>query len=157
MSRELAFFNRNAKVVATLVSESSVPVIVYDQPHVKESREEEALASKMSENPTQTALATLDSLQARLQRVEWYLSGSDEAEDILRGVTAQGPDHSVQARLARLENGLRKLSLKSPVVRDLLKLRRYLFFGSKFSANEESQAPRILISSILQPPTCQLP
>ena len=111
----------------------------------------------MSENPTQTALATLDSLQARLQRVQWFLSGSDEAEDVLRGVAAQGQDHTVQARLAQLENGLRKLSSKSPVVRDLLKLRWYLFFNCEFSANEEYQAPRILISSILQPPTCLLP
>ena len=111
----------------------------------------------MSDDPTQTILATLNSLQARLQRVQWYLSGSDEAEDILRGVRAQGQDYTVQARLARLENGLRNLSSSSPVVRDLLKLRWYLVFDLYFSATKDFQAPRILISSILQPPMCPLP
>lgn len=79
----------------------------------------------MSETATKTALATLDSLEVRLQKVQWYLSGSDEAEDILHEVTAQGQDYTVQARLARLENNLGKLSSRSPVVRDLLKLRSY--------------------------------
>ena len=79
----------------------------------------------MSDTATKTALATLDSLEARLQKVQWYLSGSDEVEDILRGVTAQGQGYTVQARLDRLENDLGKLSSASPVVRDLLKLRSY--------------------------------
>ena len=77
----------------------------------------------MNETATKIALATLDSLEARLQKVQWYLGGSDEVEQVLRGVTAQGQDCTVQARLARLENDLRKLSSRSPVVRDLLKLR----------------------------------
>ena len=73
---------------------------------------------------TKTALATLDSLEERLRKVQWYLSGSDEVEDdTLQEVTAQGHDHTVHARLARLENGLGKLSSRSSVVRDLLKLR----------------------------------
>lgn len=79
----------------------------------------------MSEDATTTALATLDSLEARLQKVQWYLSGSDEAEDTLQGVIAQGQDDTVQARLARLENKLGKLSSRSPALRDLLKLRPY--------------------------------
>lgn len=78
--------------------------------------------STMSETASKTALATLDSLEARLQKVRWYLSGSDEVEDTLQGVTAQGQDYTVQARLARLENNLGKLSSRSPIVRDLLKL-----------------------------------
>ena len=81
--------------------------------------------SKMNETATATALATLDSLEARLQKVQWYLSGSNEMEDTLQGVVAQGQDYTVQARLARLENNLGKLSSRSPVVRDLLKLRSY--------------------------------
>lgn len=82
------------------------------------------LVAKMSETATKTALATLQSLEARLQKVQWYLSGSgsDEVEDTLRGVRAQGQDHTVQARLARLKNNLGKLCTRSPVVRDLLKL-----------------------------------
>lgn len=79
----------------------------------------------MSGTATKTALTTLDSLEARIQKVQWYLSGSDEVEDTLQGVTAQGQDYTVQARLLRLENELGKLSARSPVVRDLLKLRSY--------------------------------
>lgn len=79
----------------------------------------------MSETSTKTALATLNSLEARLQKVQWYLCGSDEVEDVLRGIIAQGQDYTVQARLARLENDLGKLSSRSPVVRDLLQLRSY--------------------------------
>lgn len=77
----------------------------------------------MSETATKTALATLESLEVRLQKVQWYLSGSNEVEDSLQGVTAQGQDYTVQARLARLENNLGKLRSRSPVVRDLLMLR----------------------------------
>ena len=76
----------------------------------------------MSETPTKTAQATLESLEARLRKVQWYLSGSDgdKVEDTLRGLTA---DDTVQARLVRLEKDLVKLSSRSTVVRDLLKLR----------------------------------
>ena len=81
----------------------------------------------MSVNATNTALLTLESLEVRLQKVQWYLSGSDEADDILRGVISQGRDHTIQARLARLEDNLSKLCSRSPVVRNLLKLRSYLF------------------------------
>ena len=81
--------------------------------------------SNMSDTATKTALATLDSLEARLKKVQWYLSGSDEVEDTLQGVIAQGQDYTVQARLARLENNLGKLSSNSSVVRDLLKLRSF--------------------------------
>lgn len=80
---------------------------------------------KMSEINIQTALATLDSLEARLQKVQWYLSGTDHVEDVLQKVIAQGQDYTVQVRLARLKNNLGKLSSRSPVVRDLLNLRSY--------------------------------
>ena len=76
----------------------------------------------MSETPTKTAQATLDSLESRLRKVQWYLSGSDgdKVEDTLRGLTA---DDTVHARLVRLEKDLGKLSSRSSVVQDLLKLR----------------------------------
>ena len=75
----------------------------------------------MSETPTKTVQATLDSLEARLRKVQWYLSGSDDnqVEDTLRQARA---DDTVQARLVRLEKDLGKLSSRSPVVRDILKL-----------------------------------
>ena len=75
----------------------------------------------MSETPTKIVQATLDSLEARLRKVQWYLSGSDDnqVEDTLRQARA---DDTVQARLVRLEKDLGKLSSRSAVVRDILKL-----------------------------------
>ena len=89
----------------------------------------------MSETPTETARATLDSLEARLRKVLWYLSGSDgdKVEDTLRGVKA---DETVQARLVRLEKELGKLSSRSAVVWDLLRLRWYSLTKRIFLANE---------------------
>ena len=79
----------------------------------------------MSELQGRTAIETLDSLESRLQRIEWHLSGSDEVEEVLQNVVTQGKDYTVQARLARLESNLGKLSSRSPVVRQLLQLRQY--------------------------------
>ena len=81
----------------------------------------------MGDNATKTALATLDSLEPRLQKVRWYLSGSDEVEGTLEQVTEKGRDYSVQARLARLETKLDNLSSKSLAVRGILKLRMHSF------------------------------
>lgn len=113
---------------------------------------------RMSDTAIKTALATLDSLEARLQKVHWYLSGSEEVEDTLKQVAAQGRDDTVQARLARLENNLGKLSSRSPVVRDLLKLRSCPSFNktSQLIRNNEKML-RILISSTRQPPTSPRP
>ena len=103
----------------------------------------------MSETPTKTAQATLDSLEARLRKVQWYLSGSDgdKVEDTLRGVRA---DDTVQARLVRLEKDLGKLSSRSAVVRDLLKLRWYLLSNCNFLANK-GLINRCLLSRSLSP------
>ncbi len=79
----------------------------------------------MNGTATKTAFGTLDSLEARLQKVQWYLSGDDEVEATLQRVIAQGQDYTVQARLSQLENDLGKLSSRSQVVRDLLTLRSY--------------------------------
>ncbi|KAL2050482.1 hypothetical protein ABVK25_009316 [Lepraria finkii] len=76
---------------------------------------------EMSNPSNKTALETLDALESRIQRVGWYLSGSDVVEESLQQVAAQGRDQIVQARLARLENKLGQLSSKSQVVHDLLK------------------------------------
>lgn len=81
---------------------------------------------------TKTALSTLDSLEARLQKVQWYLGGSEEASDSLQAAAAQGQDHTVQARLARLEGNLGTLSARSPVVRDLLRLGSWLYLSLPF-------------------------
>ena len=103
----------------------------------------------MGETPTETARATLDSLEARLRKVLWYLSGSDgdKVEDTLRGVKA---DETVQARLVRLEKELGKLSSRSAVVRDLLRLRWCFLSICIFLANEGS-INRCFLSRSLPP------
>lgn len=73
---------------------------------------------------SKTALETLDMLEERICRVEWYLSGSDDVADTLQRVADQGKDSTVQARLSRLENDLSRLSSKSPEVSELLRLRQ---------------------------------
>ncbi len=83
-----------------------------------------ASISTMSNDSNQTTLATLDSLEGRLRKVEWYLSGSDNVADTLQQVASQGQDKTVQARLARLENNLQNLSASSPEVNELVKLRQ---------------------------------
>ncbi|KAL2043820.1 hypothetical protein N7G274_003340 [Stereocaulon virgatum] len=77
---------------------------------------------QMSNLSDEIALETLDALESRLQRIEWFLSGGDEAKESLHQVAARGRDSTVQGRLARLESNLGKLSSKSPVVREILKL-----------------------------------
>ena len=76
----------------------------------------------MADGSTKIALDTLDALESRLQRVVWYLSGENEVGDLLYKVKAEGRDQTVQARLARLENNLGKLSSRSHEVYQLLSL-----------------------------------
>ena len=77
---------------------------------------------EMSDSSTKIALETLDALESRLQRVGWYLSGDNEVGEVLQNVKAEGRDQTVQARLARLENNLGKLSSRSHEVRGILNL-----------------------------------
>lgn len=77
---------------------------------------------EMSNGSTKMALETLDALDSRLQRVVWYLSGENDVGDILHKVKVEGRDQTVQARLARLENNLGKLSSRSHEVYQLLNL-----------------------------------
>ena len=69
-----------------------------------------------------TALDTIELLQYRLQRVEHYLTGSDDCQEQLQKVAAQGRDHGVIARLAQVEDKLSRLAAKLPFVHDLLSL-----------------------------------
>ena len=71
-----------------------------------------------------TASETIDLLQYRLQRIEYYLTGSDDGEDQLQKLAAQGREHGVLAQLAKVEHNLARLSSKSPLVHQLLSLCR---------------------------------
>ena len=76
----------------------------------------------MTQTFDSTALATLNSLEDRIEKIEWYLSGSNEAADVLQHVVDQGRDNTVKARLGRLESNLDRLTVRSPVLDSLLKL-----------------------------------
>ena len=77
----------------------------------------------MTSNPNATATATLDDLQERLQRLEFFLSGSDAPQKPLEAAISQGRDYTITERMARLERKLNSMSEQSPVVHDLLQLR----------------------------------
>lgn len=83
----------------------------------------ESLLNFTIETPLdKTAIATMDLLEYRLQRIEYVLSGDDEARIVLQRAAGQGKGFTTQARIARLENTILKLSSKSTVVEDLLRL-----------------------------------
>lgn len=69
-----------------------------------------------------TALATIDLLARRLQRLSFLLTGKDEAEELPHDAAGQEKDQTVFARLAIVESGLRRLSNNSPALGGLLKL-----------------------------------
>lgn len=77
----------------------------------------------MSDPEQKMALATINSLERRLRRVNLLLSGHAEV-DSLHERAGQGKEETVLARLAQVENGLGKIASKSPVLADLLKLCR---------------------------------
>lgn len=67
-------------------------------------------------------VATLDDLQYRLQRLEYFISGSDDPKKPLEAVVSKGREHSINARLAKLERTLHSMSEKWPVLQELLQL-----------------------------------
>lgn len=77
----------------------------------------------MTRNTPDAALAMLDDLQYRLQRLEFFLSGSDDPQKPLEAVISRGRDHTITSRLARLERKLISMSEQSPIIHDLLQLR----------------------------------
>ena len=79
----------------------------------------------MAHESNETALATIEGLQDRLARIEFFLSGSDEAQRPL-GALSKGKDRTVLARLANLETTLHKMAKKSNVIQDLLQLGKFL-------------------------------
>ncbi|KAL8711673.1 MAG: hypothetical protein Q9225_007081 [Loekoesia sp. 1 TL-2023] len=83
---------------------------------------DKTLAHKMTQEAYETALATLDDLQYRLQRLEYFISGSDDVQKPLQAVVSKGREHSITARLAKLEHTLHSMSERSPVIHELLQL-----------------------------------
>ena len=71
-----------------------------------------------------TTSETIDLLQYRLQRIEYYLTGSEDSQKPLQKLAAQGREHGVLAQLVKVEHNLARLSSKSPLVHQLLSLCR---------------------------------
>ena len=67
-------------------------------------------------------LETIDLLQYRLQRIEYYLTGSDDGHQQLQNAAAKGRDHGIQARITQAENHLARIASQSPLAHDLLSL-----------------------------------
>ncbi|KAL8748343.1 MAG: hypothetical protein Q9184_007374 [Pyrenodesmia sp. 2 TL-2023] len=70
----------------------------------------------------ETALTTLDNLQYRLRRLEYFISGSDDAQEPLAAVVSKGREYNITSRLAKLERTLHSISEDSPIVQELLQL-----------------------------------
>lgn len=70
-----------------------------------------------------TATVTIELLEYRLRRIEFVLSGNEEAQSVLQQAAAQGKGFTTHARITRLEEALSKLSSKSTIVDQLLRLR----------------------------------
>lgn len=70
----------------------------------------------------ETTLTTLDNLQYRLQRLEYFISGSDDAQEPLAAVVSKGREHNIISRLAKLEHTWHSISEKYPVIQGLLQL-----------------------------------
>ncbi|KAL8653872.1 MAG: hypothetical protein Q9210_001846 [Variospora velana] len=69
-----------------------------------------------------TSITTLENLQYRLQRLEYFISGSDNAQEPLEGVISKGREHNITSQLAKLEKTLHSLSEQSPIIDELLQL-----------------------------------
>ncbi|KAI4135766.1 MAG: hypothetical protein LQ347_000401 [Umbilicaria vellea] len=69
-----------------------------------------------------TATVTIELLEYRLRRIEFVLSGNEEAQSVLQQAAAQGKGFTTHARITRLEEALSKLSSKSTIVDQLLRL-----------------------------------
>lgn len=81
-----------------------------------------------------TALETIALLETRLQRLEFYTTGSSGPGESIEGGSPQEKQENVQARLQRIEAGLQQLAAQSQVVRDILNLRK--MFIRSISASE---------------------
>ena len=78
----------------------------------------------MTQQAHETTVASIDDLEARLRQLEYYLSGSDDAQPTLEAAVSKGKDHTVMARLSTLEHKLHNMSEGSLVVRSLLQIRQ---------------------------------
>jgi len=84
------------------------------------------LANMNAKAVEDVAIRTLQSLEWRLKRLEFLLTGSDAPVDSKSAKQDKSEDASlpVTQRLKRLEQNLQKLASKSLLISDLVKLRK---------------------------------
>lgn len=71
----------------------------------------------------ETAGRTVDELERRLMRIKYVLAGfSDTTDEELHKIQSAGREQTVAARLTALEHALARLSKRSPMVQDAMKL-----------------------------------
>ena len=76
----------------------------------------------MTDDTERTARETVDLLEQRLRRIEYFLTGHDPAQEPLQEAAADRKDRTVLTHLSQVGQNLTKLASKSPTVNDLLKL-----------------------------------
>ncbi|KAG7009498.1 hypothetical protein G7Y79_00002g006130 [Physcia stellaris] len=92
-----------------------------------------------------TTSETIDLLQYRLQRIQYYLTGSEDSLEPLQKLAAQGREHGVLAQLAKVERDLARLSSKSPLVHQLLSL--YATYPDLFQPSDLDDVPTTLTTA----------
>ena len=81
----------------------------------------------MTDDLERNARHTVDLLEQRLQRIEYFLTGQDPAHDYLQDAASGGRDRTVLTRLSKVESNLARLASNLPVVNDLLRLCKAFF------------------------------
>ncbi|EFR01432.1 hypothetical protein MGYG_04439 [Nannizzia gypsea CBS 118893] len=107
-----------------------------------------------TEYTTSTAADTIELLETRLRRIEFLLTGQTNwaGEPEQASEPPASVRETVSARLAELEHGLRRLSVRVPAVQDVLKLySRYpdLFQSASTHTPPATMTPATLASIVL--------
>ena len=77
---------------------------------------------KMAVSIDETHDASLDMLEARLQRINYALNGDGEIEDASARTTQTSMDHTAAHRLRNLERQMQLIATRSPAAGEVLKL-----------------------------------
>ena len=68
------------------------------------------------------AMETIDLLETRLQRIEFYVTGAPSPQDLTQDPSTRKNQKPVHLRLQRIEDQLQRIAFSSQVVREVLEL-----------------------------------
>lgn len=97
------------------------------------------------------ALETIALLETRLQRLEFYTTGSDGSQRSTDELSSQEKQENIPSRLQRIETGLQQLAAQSQVVRDILRLCKttvYAISVSRAYIDQTAVTPRSSLQSL---------